>query len=93
MPLPDDFELFWAKKLKQLRNSPINPEVTEVASPEPDVETYDVQLDCPDWAPASAYLAKPKEVRPKSLPAVLWVHGAHILPLAYRSGRKSRFRL
>ena len=80
MPSPDDFELFWAKKLKQLRNSPINPEVTEVASPEPDVEISDVQLDCLNWSPASAYLAKPKGAKPKSLPAVLWVHGAHILP-------------
>jgi len=80
MPAPDDFELFWKKKLEELRNSPANPRITEVASPEPGIETYDVQLDCLNWAPASAYLAKPKGAKPKSLPAILWVHGAHILP-------------
>ncbi len=37
--------------------------------------TY-VQLDCLGGAPVSAYLSKPKGAKPRSLPALLRVHGA-----------------
>jgi len=40
--------------------------------------SFDVQVQCTGGAPVSGYFSKPKEAEPKSLPIVLWVHGAGV---------------
>ncbi len=78
LPVPDDFDVFWDGKKAQLAKVPMNPRLTPVDSPEENVECFDLQLDCLGGAPVSGYLARPKGAAPKSLPALLTVHGAGV---------------
>ena len=41
------------------------------------MEAFDVQIDCLG-APVSGYYGKPQNAKPKSLPAILFVHGAGV---------------
>ncbi|MBI5767746.1 MAG: acetylxylan esterase [Verrucomicrobia bacterium] len=76
-PAPDDFDAFWAVKKKELAAVPVNARLTSVKSPRENVEAFDVQADSVG-APVSAYLARPVGARPRSLPAILTVHGAGV---------------
>ncbi|WP_164103807.1 acetylxylan esterase [Candidatus Laterigemmans baculatus] len=78
LPVPEDFDQFWAEQKAQLARVPMDPKLTPVEQANADVECYDVQLACLGGAPVSGYLAKPKNAAPKSLPAILWVHGAGV---------------
>lgn len=78
LPAPDDFDAFWAAKKAELAQVPLEPKLTPVDSPDPAVECFDVQLKCLGGAPVSGYFARPKDANPKSLPAILWVHGAGV---------------
>ncbi|WP_298865024.1 acetylxylan esterase [uncultured Gimesia sp.] len=49
-----------------------------VEQPNQKIACYDVQVDCLGGAPVSGYFGKPKNAKPKSLPIVLWVHGAGV---------------
>jgi len=82
MPVPDDFDAFWAEKKKALAAVPINPKLTQVEVPavytaNKPVEAFDFQADCVG-NPASGYYARPKDAAPKSCPAILYVEGAGI---------------
>ena len=77
MPVPDDFDAFWSVQKKKLSAVPINARLTPEKSPSKIIEVFDVQADC-IGAPVSAYLAKPVNAKPKSLPAILFVHGAGV---------------
>lgn len=77
MPVPDDFDAFWSAQKKKLAAVPINARLTPEKSPSKTVEVFDVQADCVG-APVSAYFAKPVNAKPKSLPAILFVHGAGV---------------
>ncbi|MBP6783239.1 MAG: acetylxylan esterase [Verrucomicrobiales bacterium] len=95
LPAPDDFDAFWAEQKKQLGEVPI----TYIAAPrslttpgDAGIEAFDVQVPSEKGgAPVSGYFAKPKTAPPKSLPAVLWVHGAGVrsasLPAALGGAR------
>jgi cephalosporin-C deacetylase len=76
MGVPEDFDAFWAGKRSELAKVPMNPVLTEVESPVEGVACFDVQVACLGGMPVSGYLARPADAQPKSLPAVLWVHGA-----------------
>lgn len=78
LPVPDDFDQFWADQKAQLARVPMNAKLTPVEQANAEIECYDVQLACLGGAPVSGYLAKPKNAAPKSLPAILWVHGAGV---------------
>ena len=78
MPVPDDFDEFWAKQKAELAKVPMKAELTPVDSPDEKIECFDVQIPCAGGAPVWGYFARPKGARPKSLPAVLWVHGAGV---------------
>ncbi len=78
MPVPDDFDGFWALQKSKLAKYPSNPELTPVASNRPGLEAFDVKVMCLGGAPVSGYFAKPKNAKPASLPAILWVHGAGV---------------
>lgn len=78
LPVPDDFDAFWADQKKKLAEVPINAKLTPVESSPKGVECFDLQADCLGGAPVSGYFARPAGAKPKSLPAILTVHGAGV---------------
>jgi cephalosporin-C deacetylase-like acetyl esterase len=58
VPRPDDFDAFWAGKLKALADIPIHPALTRVETTRPGVELYTVKLDSVG-SHVQGYLAKP----------------------------------
>lgn len=77
LPVPADFDAFWAAQRQRLAAVPLRPRLTTVKSPVAGVDAADVQLDCVG-APVSGYFAQPAGARPRSLPAILTVHGAGV---------------
>jgi cephalosporin-C deacetylase len=82
LPVPDDFDQFWKDQKAKLAAIPMtitsNPTVIPTKT-DANLEAFDIQLSTGDAsAPVSGYLAAPKNALPKSLPAVLWVHGAGV---------------
>ena len=77
LPMPNDFVAFWDGKKNALAAVPMNARLTPVTSPRADVVTFDVQADSMG-APVSGYLARPADTKPRSLPAILTVHGAGV---------------
>ena len=64
--------------IKQKMSKWMNPRLTPIDSPTAAVECFDAEIDCPGDKPVSGYFVRPKEARPKSLPAALFVHGAGV---------------
>lgn len=77
-PVPADFDQFWADQKQQLAKVPAQAKLTPVKQGNPAIECFDVQVDCLGGAPVSGYFGKPKDAQAKSLPAILWVHGAGV---------------
>lgn len=77
MPVPDDFDAFWAAQKAALAKVPLKSTLTPAQAAAQNVEAFDVQIVCLG-APVSGYLGRPKGARPKSLPAILHVHGAGV---------------
>ena len=78
LPVPEDFDKFWAEQKRQLAEVPLDSKLTVVDGKTEGVESFDVQVQCLGEAPVSGYFSKPKDAQPKSLAAVLWVHGAGV---------------
>ncbi len=76
--VPDDFDAFWSAKKKALAAVPVNARLTLVKSTRDNVETFDLQADSVG-APISGYFARPVGAKPRSLPAILTVHGAGVV--------------
>jgi len=70
-PEPADFDAFWTKQKAKLAAVPLRADLVPVASNRPDVLVFDVKVDCAGKMPVSGYFRKPKNARPKSLPARL----------------------
>lgn len=77
LPAPRDFDEFWEAKKRQLAGVPVRARLTPVDAGRPGIEAFDLQADCLG-APVSGYLARPTGAAPKSLPAILLVHGAGV---------------
>lgn len=77
LPVPADFDEFWAAQKKKLAAVPINARLTSVKSPATTVECFDLQADSVG-APVSGYYARPINAKSKSLPIILTVHGAGV---------------
>ena len=81
---PADFDEFWATKRAELNQVPVQATRKEVklskkdAAKYPNVVCYDVKVDCAGGAPVSGYLCMPRGAEPKSLPAVVFFHGAGV---------------
>ncbi|MEI7533167.1 MAG: acetylxylan esterase [Verrucomicrobiae bacterium] len=75
LPEPADFDAFWAKQKARLAAVPLRADIVPVASENPDVLTFDVKVDCAGKMPVSGYLCRPKNAKPKSLPARLSFRG------------------
>lgn len=79
MPVPDDFDAFWADQKKKLAGVPLIPRLTPVPNPTaPEVESFDVRVECTGKAPVSGYYVRPKGAKEKSLPIILLLHGAGV---------------
>lgn len=77
MPVPDDFDAFWEAQKTALAKVPATATLTPVTAVPKDVEAFDLQLECLGQ-PVSGYLARPKDAKVQSLPAILLVHGAGV---------------
>jgi cephalosporin-C deacetylase len=77
LPVPDDFDAFWAAQKKQLAAVPVNARLISVTSTVANVDAFDLQADS-IGAPVSGYFCKPKDAQLKSLPIILTVHGAGV---------------
>ncbi|HEY1171608.1 MAG TPA: acetylxylan esterase [Verrucomicrobiae bacterium] len=77
LPVPDDFDAFWKAKKADLAKVPMDPKLTAVKSGADNIEAYDLQA-ASLGAPVSGYFARPSGAKPKSLPAILTVHGAGV---------------
>lgn len=76
-PAPKDFAAFWEAKKQEVAAVPMNPKLTPVKSGADAVESFDVQV-ASVGAPVSGYFSRPKGAKPRSLPAILTVHGAGV---------------
>ncbi|WP_437205137.1 acetylxylan esterase [Planctomicrobium sp. SH664] len=77
LPVPDDFERFWARQQEELAKVPMEVKLTPKKAPEKEIDAFDVQISCLG-APVSGYFGRPQNAKPKSLPAILFVHGAGV---------------
>ena len=78
LPAPEDFDEFWSREKAKLAAVPVQPVLTPAAWPDKSVECFDVQVPCTGGMPVSGYFARPRKAAPKSLPAILYVHGAGV---------------
>jgi cephalosporin-C deacetylase-like acetyl esterase len=78
MPVPDDFDAFWTAQKAALAKVPLKSTLTPVETAVKGVEAFDLQVECLGGKPVSGYFGRPKGAKPKSLPAVLHVHGAGV---------------
>ncbi len=77
LAVPDDFDQFWNAQKQLLAAVPMKASMNPIQSPVSQVQAFDVTVDCLG-APVSGYLGKPEGAQPKSLPAILFVHGAGV---------------
>jgi len=78
LPVPDDFDKFWAEQKRLLSEVAPAPKLTPVDHGDASIACFDAEVQCLGGAPVSGYFAKPKTAEAKSLPAILWVHGAGV---------------
>ncbi|MEO2036070.1 MAG: acetylxylan esterase [Planctomycetaceae bacterium] len=78
LPVPADFDEYWDGQKRRLAKVRLAPTLTPVEHSDESVACFDVQIPCLGGAPVSGYFSKPKTAEPKSLPAILWVHGAGV---------------
>ncbi|MGV3486628.1 MAG: acetylxylan esterase [Planctomycetaceae bacterium] len=78
LPVPDDFDAFWQQQKRTLAEIPANATLTRVDHSDTSLACFDVQVPCAGGAPVSGYFSKPVDSDAKSLPAILWVHGAGV---------------
>lgn len=77
MPVPDDFDAFWTAQKVELAKVEMKSTLTPVPTTVKNVDAFDLQIDCLG-KPVSGYFGRPKNAKPKSLPAILHVHGAGV---------------
>lgn len=78
MPPPEDFDDFWAEQLASLAEVPVNAELTPFRSPVPGVKVFDVTVEARGAAPVRGYLALPEDATERSLPGLIYFHGAGV---------------
>ena len=79
LPRPDDFDAFWADKLKELAAVPANPKLESADGGQADIEYFHVTMDNIRGSHIRGQIARPKEG--EKLPAMLIVQWAGVYPL------------
>lgn len=85
---PKDYRKFWKKELKAMRA--VKPEVklVEVALPDGDAAEYicyDLEISMHEGWPVRGYLVMPRGAAQRSLPIVMYFHGAGVVKPSCRS--------
>jgi len=79
---PTDFDSFWDSQKAALAKVPMQTKWVKLKPGKKEdkgLEAFDLKIQCEKGAPpVSGYFAKPEGAAPKSLPAILWVHGAGV---------------
>lgn len=78
MPAPTDFDEFWNIRRAALAAMPLKAGLQPVASPDPQVECFSLEVPCPQTNPVRGYYARPKEAKPRGCPAILFVRAAGV---------------
>ncbi len=94
-PCPKDLNKFWARQIKALRKVPMKAEAKPVDLPKRDAEKYecfDIRINSIDETPCIGYLVKPRDAAPKSLPIVIYTHGAGVNKTSNRSSISTALR-
>jgi cephalosporin-C deacetylase-like acetyl esterase len=78
LPVPDDFDAFWAGKRKLLAAVPVNATMKAVTPAPPGIDLFDVQADAIGDKPMRGLYARPTGAKPKSLPAIITLEGAGV---------------
>ena len=92
---PRDLDKFWKKQIKALRKVPMKAEVKAVEVPRRDKDKYecfDLRINSIDETPCIGYYAKPKDAAPKSLPIIIYTHGAGVSKTSSRSSITTALR-
>lgn len=79
MPPPDDFDAFWAAKVKELKDVPANVVLEKVDVGDPSIEYWKITLDNIRGAKVRGQIAKP--AGKSGLPAILQVQWAGVYGL------------
>lgn len=77
LPVPDDFDEFWGAQKAELAKVPARATLKSFQTNVKNVDVFDVQVDCLG-KPVSGYFGRPQNAKEKSLPAILFVHGAGV---------------
>ena len=72
---PADFDDFWKKQLKRLAAVPLEAKLTKVESEYPNVECYMFSIKSVGENPATGYISYPKNAKPNSLKARVFLYG------------------
>ncbi len=84
--VPVDFDAFWESQKQLLAAVPFEAQMKKIeAVSNDDFEVFDTQITCLDDVPVSGYFSRPVKTKPKSLPIVLWVHGAGVRSSSIKS--------
>ena len=78
LPVPDDFDAFWSAQKAALAKVPLKSTLTPATTAVKGVDAFDLQVECLGGKPVSGYFGRPQGAKPKSLPAILHVHGAGV---------------
>ncbi|MFK5921723.1 MAG: acetylxylan esterase [Verrucomicrobiota bacterium] len=77
--VPVDFEAFWQSQKQLLAAIPLDAQMKkDDKASNKDFEVFDTQITCLDDVPVSGYFSRPVGAKNKSLPIILWVHGAGV---------------
>lgn len=74
-PCPKDFDEFWDKSVKEMRNCDPKTEFIEADFKCNNADCFDMFFIAPDGAKIHAKHVRPKNIKGK-IPAILWFHGA-----------------
>ncbi len=78
---PADFQKFWDDGKAELAKIPLDPKLEKVEVPKSykdSFECWDVKVNSIGGTPVSGYLVIPAGAKPKSLPAIVFYHGAGV---------------
>lgn len=78
MPVPEDFDAFWRAQKAALAKVALKSTLTPIQTAVKGIEAFDLQVECLGGKPVSGYFGRPQGAKPKSLPAILHVHGAGV---------------
>ena len=78
LPVPTDFDAFWAAKKQELAAIPMNAKMTPMPARQAGIELFDVEANAVGDRPMRGYYARPAHAGPKSLPAIITFEGAGV---------------